>query len=96
MANIPIFRKDFQNLARLRAADAKALLNARRPQGAYYLAGYTIECALKACIAKTARRYQFPPDKSYVDKVYRHSLEELAKVAGLYEDRAEPLQNVWP
>ncbi len=43
-------RADFQRLALDHIADAKALLAARRWGGAYYLAGYAVECGLKACI----------------------------------------------
>ena len=46
-------RKDFQQLARVRLKEAKALLNLEHFACAYYLAGYVIECALKACIAKS-------------------------------------------
>jgi hypothetical protein len=52
------------------------------PDGAYYLAGYAVECALKACIAKETRRYEFP-DKKRVDLSYSHSLRDLVKVANL-------------
>lgn len=45
-------RSDFQDLAQIRLAEAAALLQAERFDGAYYLAGYAVECALKACIAK--------------------------------------------
>ena len=44
--------------------------------GAYYLAGYAIECALKACIAKATRRYDFP-DRKKVDASHTHDLREL-------------------
>jgi hypothetical protein len=47
-------RKDLQSLSRWRLLEARALLRAGLPNGAYYLAGYSIECALKACIAKTS------------------------------------------
>jgi len=40
-------RKDLQNLARMRLAEANALLTAGLPDGAYYLAGYAVECALR-------------------------------------------------
>jgi hypothetical protein len=53
--------------------------------GAYYLAGYAVECALKACIAKDTRRHQFP-DKKKVDSSYSHVLLELIKVAGLKDE----------
>jgi hypothetical protein len=43
-------RAEFQKLADLRAREAGVLLAARCYDGAYYLAGYAVECALKACI----------------------------------------------
>ena len=45
-------RTDFQILAVERLEDAKALASLGRYAAAFYLAGYSIECALKACIAK--------------------------------------------
>ena len=51
--------------------------------GAYYLAGFAIECALKACIAKKTRRHDFPTDAKYANEVYTHNLERLLKVAQL-------------
>ena len=60
--------------------------------GAYYLGGYAVECALKACIAKETKRYEFP-DKKRVDSSYTHSLRELVKVAGLEEERLDRANN---
>ncbi len=51
---------------------------------AYYLAGYAVECAIKACIAKGIQRYEFP-DKKKADSSYTHSFRELIRVAGLEE-----------
>jgi len=45
-------RRDLQALSRIRLTEAKALLRLGHYDGAYYLAGYAAECALKACIAK--------------------------------------------
>jgi HEPN domain-containing protein len=56
--------------------------------GAYYLAGYAVECALKACIAKATRRYDFP-DKRRVDSSYSHNLAELVKIAELEDARED-------
>lgn len=75
-------RSDFQAVARMRARDAKALLDAGHCPGAYYLAGYSIECALKACVAKQVRRCDFP-DKTLANQAHTHNLEQLIKVAGL-------------
>ena len=36
-------RKDLRLLARTRLAEAKTLLGAGHPDGAYYLAGYAVE-----------------------------------------------------
>jgi len=41
-------RVDLQQLAELRLKESKALFAAGFPEGAYYLAGYAVECALKA------------------------------------------------
>ena len=77
-------RKDLQALSRVRAREAKALLDAGLHDGAFYLAGYAVECALKACIAKSTRKHEFP-DKDRVNKSYTHSLVELIRLAGLRE-----------
>jgi hypothetical protein len=83
MAQIPIYRRDFKSLADLRIEDARLLLRSGRQQGAYYLCGYAVECALKACIAKTMKLYQFPPSKEYIYKIYSHNLNSLVNAAGL-------------
>jgi hypothetical protein len=83
MRDVPLTRKDFQRLADLRAREAGTLLRSRNPIGSYYLSGYAIECALKACIAKMAKRHEFPLKADYVRKLYTHNLEELLKLAEL-------------
>jgi HEPN domain-containing protein len=75
-------RKDLQTLSRVRVREARALAGAGLSDGAYYLAGYAVECALKACIAKATRRHEFP-DKSRANASYTHDLPGLAKLAGL-------------
>jgi hypothetical protein len=56
-----------QRLAKERVAEAKILLAARKWSGAYYLVGYAVEFALKACIAKRVKAEDFP-DKDLVTK----------------------------
>ena len=75
-------RNDLQQLADDRVLDAEALLNAGRWSGAYYLAGYAVECALKACIARQTNLHDFP-DKTAVQKSHTHNLNELLDLAGL-------------
>jgi len=43
-------RAELRQLAEDRILDAEHLLAAGRWSGAYYLAGYAVECGLKACI----------------------------------------------
>ena len=75
-------RRDLQQLSRLRVREAHLLLTKGSYQGAYYLIGYAVECALKACIARQFGRYEFP-DKKIVDDSYTHNLEKLLSVSGL-------------
>lgn len=75
-------RKDLKALARVRLREARALLAKREYAGAYYLAGYVVECGLKACIAKKTERYEFP-DKNRAEKSWKHKADDLVKAAGL-------------
>lgn len=83
MREPPITRREFQKLADLRAQEAAVLVQNRKPQGAYYIAGYAVECALKACIAKETKRHEFPPKKKFVQDVYTHDLSNLLRLSGL-------------
>jgi hypothetical protein len=78
-------RKDFQDLADVRIAEAQSLFTGGFFDGAYYLAGYAIECALKACIAKTTQQFDFPSKDA--GKCYTHKINDLARlVTGLEAD----------
>jgi len=92
MREIPLTRKDFQRLAELRAREAGALLRTRNPMGSYYLSGYAVECALKACIAKQTGRYEFPPKPDYVRRQYTHDLKELLRLADLQQQLDEDME----
>jgi HEPN domain-containing protein len=81
-------RLHFQRLARTRRSEALVLLRNGNYDGAYYLCGYVVECALKACIAKTTRKHDFP-DKSTVNKSHTHDLSELVGLAGLKQERQD-------
>jgi hypothetical protein len=76
-------RKDFQRLTDLRAKEAATLVRSKNHQGAYDLAGFAVECAIKACIAKKTKRHDFPVDARYAGRVYSHDLSELLKLADL-------------
>jgi hypothetical protein len=75
-------RLDLQRLAQVRLDDALLLLQANRPSSAYYLAGYAIEFALKACISRQMQADTIP-DKSFVQSIYSHDPDVLLSLSGL-------------
>jgi HEPN domain-containing protein len=81
-------RKELQTLSRIRLREARALARLGMNDGAYYLAGYCVECALKACIAKMTERHEFP-DKRKADASYSHNFANLLKVVALEDARTE-------
>lgn len=74
-------RVNFQSLSNERISDASALLNAERWAGSYYISGYAVECAIKACIAAKTQKDEFPPKDAA--KYYVHDLSKLLDLAGL-------------
>ena len=64
--------------------DAKTLLDAGRWHAAYYLVGYAVECALKACVLahinNTGIIFQ---DKKFGEKCFTHDVGALLKLANL-------------
>jgi hypothetical protein len=75
-------RTDLQLLADARVVDAEALLQAQRWAAAYYLLGYAVECALKACAARQFRQDEVP-EKTVVNDFYSHRLEQLLGISGV-------------
>ncbi len=84
-------RKDLQELSRIRLREAKTLARSGMCDGAYYLAGYCVECALKACIAKLTQRHEFP-NKERNQQSYGHKFGELLKAAVLEQAHREEAQ----
>lgn len=75
-------KNDLQRLAQIRLKDAILLLKNNKASSAYYLAGYAVELALKACAAKLFQNNTIP-DKNLVNALYTHSLETLMATSGL-------------
>ena len=83
-------RAEWQKLAEEREADALALLAASRWAGAYYVAGYAIECGLKSCVLvqlASAPEVVYL-EKKFSEKCWTHDLEDLVDLAGLAAVRA--------
>ena len=78
-------KNELEILSAIRIKEAEILLHAECYHGAYYLAGYALECALKACIAKQTRQFDFP-DKKLVNDSYTHDLSKLLITAGLKQE----------
>jgi hypothetical protein len=81
-------RIDLQNLANERIAEAKILLDAGKWSGAYYLAGYAVECGLKACIANLLKTENFP------EKEFSHKTQ--AEAQALYDAITQHPDGVLP
>jgi HEPN domain-containing protein len=77
-----ITEQDLKLLAEQRLEEAQLLLKAGRHSGAYYLAGYSVELGLKACIARSFRPNTIPT-KAFVNAVHTHDLTKLVGLAGL-------------
>jgi hypothetical protein len=75
-------RSDFQELAELHLLHAKALLDAELYSGAYYICGYVIECALKACICKKTNQFDFYPSPDESRAAWCHDFGKLIKASG--------------
>jgi hypothetical protein len=74
-----------ERLVEIRAHEARLLLEARAAQGAYYLTGYVVECALKVCIAKHVAAGDFPnPKLAQISN--SHRLTDLLIPAGLVRE----------
>jgi hypothetical protein len=75
-------KADLQTLAQTRLDDATLLLQANRSSSAYYLSGYAVELALKACIAALFQPDAIP-DKAFVIAIFTHRFDTLLSTSGL-------------
>jgi hypothetical protein len=76
-------RSDFQQLAEDHLRHAKALLDAQLYSGTYYMCGYVVECALKACICKKTNQFDFHPSPEASRAAWSHDFEKLIRAADL-------------
>jgi HEPN domain-containing protein len=81
-------RNELQQLTRVRLADAALLLQGGRYAAAYYLTGLAVECALKACIARSTAQFDFP-DLGRATRSWKHDLADLLREAGLSDQYAK-------
>jgi len=75
-------KNDLERLAQVRLDDAIFLLQTNHSSSAYYLAGYAVELAFKACISKLMLPNVIP-DKAFINAIYTHKFGDLLSTAGL-------------
>lgn len=80
-------KAEVQWLAGERLREARALLGVRCWSGAYYLAGYAVECGLKACIIKWLMATDQFPERKFSEQCWTHDIERLVFLAGLKAKR---------
>jgi HEPN domain-containing protein len=85
-----VTRLEWQQLAERWLVDAKHLLDNHRWSAAYYVAGYALECGLKACVLVrvAATPEVILEDKKFSEKCWTHTILDLVKMAGLETTRA--------
>lgn len=81
---------EYQNLAQSKIDDAVVLQLHGRPSNAYYLAGYAIEFAIKACISSQFVAHDIPSPKLVRD-IHTHDLSKLISLAGLQKELNEQI-----
>lgn len=89
-------RKTLQALAKERVKDAKALLGRKRWSAAFYLAGYAVECGLKACVLRHIEKTgMIFAEAKYLKRLagcWTHDLVELVELAGLTATLGQAIQ----
>ncbi|HEY5376414.1 MAG TPA: hypothetical protein VIK01_22190 [Polyangiaceae bacterium] len=87
-----ITKKDLETLSEIRLDDAVQLFQMARYSAAYYLSGYAIELGIKACIAGLFQSNTIP-EKSFVNAVYSHRLDELLGLTGIKREFQDDMRN---
>lgn len=93
-------RMVLQYLADARIREAEILLSHHCWDGAYYLAGYAVEAALKACYIRHQAGKDTLPEKNLHQTLYTHDLDILFATADLknlriQDEAANPVFQVY-
>ncbi len=79
--------------AESRLEEGRVLLQNGQWTGSYYLTGFAVECALKACLARSVKEYDYP-DKKFVNEMYQHKLQKLVTLdAALWVALQDEMKN---
>ena len=79
---------ELRQMANERIKDAKALIDGKRWEFAYYAAGYAVECALKSCLLARMIHtgWIFDDNVKKVDDCRTHDFLKLIQIAGLRDE----------
>lgn len=87
-----ISKRSLETLAQTRLDDAVHLFQMSRYSAAYYLTGYAVELGIKACIAGVFQANVIP-ERSFVNAVYSHNLDDLVGLAGIKRQLEEDMSD---
>ncbi|MEK7256060.1 MAG: hypothetical protein AAB316_15010 [Bacteroidota bacterium] len=98
-----VTRQEFKTISTLRIREAEVLFQSKYYDGACYLAGYSLETALKAAVCRNMNADNFfSLIKAESQRAFRiHNLEELVLLAGFNQrmitlrQNNPPLLNDW-
>lgn len=78
-------KQEWRDLAEARLIDAGVLLQSQRWAALYYLAGYAVECGLKARVVDSVEKNPgiIYEKRGFSDACWTHKLSDLIVVAGL-------------
>lgn len=87
--------KELKKIAGSKLKDAQVLFANKRYDGAFYNAGYSVECSLKAIIAETIGWPENLDEKKLLNELHSHDLEKLLKNSGKLTDVQTNLTTEW-
>lgn len=86
--NVPIMANcdDLKRISEARLKTAEILINAQDWEGAAYMMGYVLECALKAVVCKTLHLQSYPDKADDISKFFKtHKFDPLLILSGLQD-----------
>jgi HEPN domain-containing protein len=75
--------EELKTISKARLKSASVLMKAGDWDGAAYMLGYALECALKAATCKSLRLNEYPSDRKKASHFMTHNFDELLIFSGL-------------
>ncbi|MBF0495922.1 MAG: HEPN domain-containing protein [Deltaproteobacteria bacterium] len=84
---------ELKELANIRLEEVKSLFASELYDGAWYLTGYVVEMALKACICRTLDLDEYPEEGELSRSFKTHRLDILLTLSGLGRKLSQDANN---